>query len=189
MSTIHNSRNRQVAAFLVATILVLTATLPAQAQQRLAYVDSDYILERVPEYRTAQQQIDRVVQQWQSELDQSATEIQELEREFNARELLFTEEERARRLRDISDRKRAKDALRLRYFGPDGELFREQERLLRPVQERILEAIEVVANDGNYDFIFDKSGDYVFLYTRAQLDVSDRVLEELGIDAARAAGR
>jgi outer membrane protein len=175
---------------LAAALLAIAAMAPlAHAQQRIAYVDSEYILERVPEYQTAQQQVDRQAQQWQAELDEAAAEILELERDFAAREILYTDDERERRRTDITDRRRAKDALRLRYFGPEGELFREQTRLMRPVQERILEAIEEVARDGNYDFVFDRSGDYLFLYARPQLDVSDRVLEELGIDAARAPGR
>lgn len=164
--------------------LLLALAVPAVAQQRIGYVDSAYILPRIPEYQTAQQQIDRQAQQWQAELDERAAEVAELEREFTARELLFTEAERDRRRREISDRRRDNDALRLRYFGPEGELFREQARLLRPVQERLLEGIEQVASDANYDFVFDLSGDYLFLFARPQHDLSDRVLDELGIDPA-----
>jgi outer membrane protein len=170
------------------TLLVLLAA-PAAAQQRIGHVDSNYILERVPEYQTAQQQMDRLAQQWRSQLDELTAEIQEMEREFASRELLYTEDERERRRSAINDRRREQEALRVRFFGPEGELFREQNRLMRPIQERVLEAIEEVAREGNLDYVFDKSGDYVFLFARNQLDLSDRVLEELGIDAARAAGR
>ena len=180
-----------IVARLTVPVLVLAAGVltTAHAQQRIAYVNSEYILERIPETQTAQQEIDRMVQAWQSELEEASTEIEDMERDFSARELLYTDDERSRRLDEISDRRRSRDALRLRYFGPEGELFREEIRLFRPIQERILEAIEEVARDGNFDLIFDISGDFLFLYARTQLDVSDRVLEELGIDPARASGR
>lgn len=179
-----------VARFAVpALVLAAGFVSTAQAQQRIAYVNSEYILERIPETQTAQQEIDRMVQAWQDELEEASTEIEDMERDFSARELLYTDDERSRRLDEITDRRRSRDALRLRYFGPEGELFREEIRLFRPIQERILEAIEEVARDGNFDLIFDISGDYVFLYARTQLDVSDRVLEELGIDPARTSGR
>jgi len=161
----------------------------AQAQQRIGYVDSAYILDRVPEYQTAQQQIDRLAQQWRGQIEELTGEVQEMEREFATRELLYTEEERTRRRQAIADRRREQEALRVRFFGPEGELFREQNRLMRPIQERILEAVEEVARDGNFDYVFDKSGDYLFLFARTQLDLSDRVLEELGIDAARVGSR
>jgi outer membrane protein len=182
MSTKSYSRDTIRTALVV--VLAALAAGPAMAQQRIGYVDSAYILSRVPEYATAQQTLDRQAQQWQNDLDQRRTEIEEMERDFSARELLYTDAERDRRRREISDRRRESDALRLRYFGPEGELFREQNRLMRPVQERVLEAIEAVARDGNYDYVFDKSGDYLFLFARAQHDLSDRVLDELGIEAA-----
>lgn len=167
-----------------AVLLALTAASGVQAQHRMGHVDSEFILSRVPEYTTAQQEIDRQVQQWQTELDELSNQIAELEREFAARELLYTEAERERRRSEIDALRRDLDALRLRYFGQEGELFREQTRLMRPIQERVLTAIEEVARDENLDYVFDRSGDYVFLFARPQFDISDRVLEELGIDPA-----
>jgi len=162
--------------------VAVAAVTPAAAQQRIGYVDSVYLLGRVPEYQTVQQQLDRQAQLWRSEIEGIAEEVDGLERDFATRELLFTEAERDRLRREILDRRREGEALRLRYFGPEGELFREQNRLMRPIQERILTAIEEVARVGNFDYVFDKSGDYVFLFARSQLDLSDRVLEEMGLD-------
>ena len=70
----------------------------------------------------------------------------------------------------------------MQYFGPEGRVFQEQERLVRPIQESVLEAIEAVATRDGYDYVFDKGGDYIFMYVRDQFDLSDDVLEELGID-------
>jgi outer membrane protein len=183
---LHHRRRGWHLGALCAVVLVALALSPsADAQQRIAYIESAYILERVPEYQTAQQQLDRLAQQWQTQLQEIQEEARELERDFAARELLYTDEERGRRRDAIAERRRDHDNLRLRYFGPEGELFREQSRLLRPIQERVLEAIEVIAQEGNYDYVFDKSGDFLFLFARTQHDLSDRVLEELGIDSPR----
>lgn len=173
---------------LAVTVLLLTAS-PARAQQRIAYVDSEYILSQVTEYRTAQSSLDRQAQQWQSELQEMQAEIDQLQQDFEARELLYTEEEREQRRQELRGLRSEMEAFRLQKFGPDGELFREQQRLMRPIQERVLEAIEEVALADNYDYIFDKSGDYLFLYARPQLDVSDLVLEELGIEPTQLGGR
>lgn len=161
--------------------LALALAVPAAAQQKLGYVDSERVLALMPEYRTAQQDVDRLATQWQAEVDALAREAETLEVDYAARELLYTAEERTRSLDEIAARRQATDALRRRYFGPEGELFREQQARLRPVQERLLAAVEAVATDGDYDFIFDRSGEFVFLYTRARNDVTDRVLDELGL--------
>lgn len=176
-------------ALLACPCALLLLVVPAAAQHRIGHVDSEFILARLPEYAAAQQQLDRLAQQWQEELDALAAEIAELERVFEAREILYTDEERARRRAEIAARRRDLDGLRLRYFGPEGELFREQARLLRPIQERVLAAIEEVARDENLDYVFDRSGDFLFLYARPQLDLSQRVLEVLGLGPALGGGR
>ncbi|MDX1545716.1 MAG: OmpH family outer membrane protein [Rhodothermales bacterium] len=164
--------------------LILFAALaaPAAAQQKIAYVDSEYIFSRTPEFATVQQQVDRLAQEWQREIEQKQRDTDELFQEYQARELLYTQEERRRKRDEIVRAEEEVDRLRRQYFGPDGELFRQQEQLLRPLQERVLAAIEEVATADGYDYVFDKSGDVLFLFAREQLDLSDRVLEELGIE-------
>ena len=110
---------------LLVTLAALFAlAAPAVAQQRIAYLDSDYVLERITEYRTAQSNLDRLAQQWQTELDGLQRELDELVREFEARELLYTEEERRRQQDAIAAKEQELEARRLQRFGPDGELFR-----------------------------------------------------------------
>ena len=168
----------RLAAVLAATVALAA---PAAAQQKLGFVDSERILDLMPEYRTAQQEIDRLATQWQAEVEAVTREADALQADFSARELLYTAEERERTLGDITARRQAGEALRRRYFGPDGELFREQQTRLRPVQERLLTAVETVAEDGEYDFVFDRTGDYVFLFARPRNDLTDRVVDALGL--------
>ncbi len=167
-----------VSLFLVA----LLGASPAYAQQKLGYVDSEYILEQLPEYATVQQQIDRMAQEWQLEVEERRNEVDELFREYQARELLYTNDERQRQRDEIIQAEEGIEQLRMQYFGPEGRVFQEQERLVRPIQESVLEAIEAVATRDGYDYVFDKGGDYIFMYVRDQFDLSDDVLEELGID-------
>lgn len=171
-------------------LLALSAFGPtAAAQQRLAFVDSEVVLRALPEYLTARNTMDRAAAEWQAELDAMQGEIDALVREFEARELLYTTEDRERALQEIEDRRTEMNQYRRRHFGADGELFRQEQQLLRPIQERVLEAIETVADDNEYDFVFDRSGDLVFLYARDSHNVTDLVLIELGIDPETVAGR
>ena len=162
-------------------VLLAFAALPASAQQKLGFIDSERVLDLMPEYRTAQQEVDRLAAQWQTEVEAVGREADALQADFAARELLYTAEERERTLGDVAARRQAGEALRRRYFGPEGELFREQQTRLRPVQERLLTAVETVAEDGEYDFVFDRMGDYVFLFARPRNDLTDRVIDALGL--------
>ena len=173
---------------LVLTLLALVALPIAQAQQKIGFIDSNRVLDRLPEFQTAQQEVDRIGQQWQAEVAALDAEVQQMEADFSARTLLYTPEERVRRRAEIDAKYQERDALRRRYFGPDGELFREQQNRLRPVQERVLVAVETVAADGNYDYVFDRAGDYVFLFTQARYDLTDLVLDELGVGVGARAG-
>ena len=161
---------------------LLGAAQPAQAQQKVGYIDSEYILERTPEYATVQQSIDRKAQEWQAEVDQKREEAERLFQEYQARELLYTNEERQRKQEEIMRAEEEAERLRADYFGPEGQLFSEQEQLMRPIQEQILEAVEEVATEEGYDYVFDKKGDFLFFYAREQYDLSDKVLREIGID-------
>lgn len=168
------------AAWLLLVLAMMPA--PAEAQQRIAYIDSEYILDQTPEYATIQQKIDRLEEQWRAELQQRRDTVQKLYREFEARELLYTDEERQQKRQAITQAEQELENLRQRYFGPNGELYQRQRDLMRPLQERILAAVEDVATSEGFDYVFDKSGDFLFMYARDQYDLSNDVLLELGID-------
>ena len=171
------------------SLLALALSPAALAQQKVGFINSSMVLDRMPEFQSAQQEVDRLGARYQSEVAEAAREADEAAAEYAAREILFTDEERERALAALADRRQAVDALRRRYFGPEGELFREQQQLLRPAQERLLAAVEAVADDGDYDYVFDRDGDYLFLYARPTNDLTDRVLDELGIGVGAQAGR
>lgn len=166
---------------LFAALLLTAVALPAQAQQKIGFIDSEAILQRLPEFTTAEREVDRLAQTWQAEIDEKSREIEAAEREFAARDLLYTDEERTRRVGELEALALERDNLRRTYFGPEGRLFSEQQQKLRPVQERVIAAVETIADEGDYDYVFDRSGDFVFLYTRPRFDLTELVLDELGV--------
>ena len=171
----------------VRSLLVLATLLsvaPAAAQQKIAHIDSEAVLQRLPEFQSAQQEIERLTTQYQGEVDALSREAEALEREFSARELLYTEQERQTKQGEIAAKRQEVEALRRRYFGPQGELVRDQQQRLRPIQERVLDAVETVADEAGYDYVFDRAGDFVFLFAKPQHDLTERVLDELGVTTA-----
>ncbi|PSQ81965.1 MAG: hypothetical protein BRD46_00915 [Bacteroidetes bacterium QS_8_68_15] len=153
------------------------------AQEEIAYVDSQYILEQVPEYATVQQRLDRLTKQWEQEIADQEARVDTLQKEFRARELLYTDEERKQQRRQIEQARQQVQQLRQRYFGPEqGRLYQRQKELMRPIQERVLAAAQSIAEAEGYDYVIDKSGPALFMYANPDLDLSGEVLEELGID-------
>ncbi|MFV1980792.1 MAG: OmpH family outer membrane protein [Rhodothermia bacterium] len=158
-----------------------TASL-VSAQQKIGYVDTEFILRQVPEYATVQQNLDRLAAEWQTELTRMQREIDAAFQEYQSRELLYTADERQTKQADIITQEEALEQFRVRNFGPEGELFKRQEGMMRPIQERILEAVEDVATSGGYDYVLDKSSSTIFLFYRDQYDLSINVLKKMGID-------
>ena len=159
--------------------------MPSVAQVNVAFVDSEYINSQYPEFATMQQQIDRLAEQWSQDLQERQQEIDDLFQEYQARELLYTQDERQRKQEEIMQAEEELNSRRIQYFGPEGELFRQQEQMLRPIQEKVLQAIEVIALAEGYDYVFDRGGDYLFLFADEKHNISDDVLEELGIEVGR----
>ena len=121
---------------------MLFIALSAGAQQRIGYVDSDAILEKTPEYATIQQQVNTLAREWETEIENNRKEVDRLFREYQSRELLYTNDERNRKREEIVRAEEDIERLRIKYFGPEGDLFKQQESLMRPLQEKILAAIE-----------------------------------------------
>lgn len=160
--------------------LINVATTQAQ-NQRLAFIDSEYILSKMPEYTGLEQRLRALTDGWREEIEEMQRDIDRLDREFVAREILYTPEVRQQKLNEIEALKRSKEQFINSRFGPDGEYFRQQQQILEPLQRRIMEAVEAVSGLDNFDFVFDRAGDFLFLYTRSQWNISDDVLLEMGI--------
>lgn len=166
---------------LILPLCLASQIQPAEAQQKIGYIDSDMIMQEIPEYTGIQQRLETIAQNWKEEIDEMQVEIEQLQQEFEAREILFTPDIRRQRQQEIDRKIREREQYIDRRFGPGGDYFSQQEELLEPLQQRILEAVIKVAEREGFDHVFDRSGDYLFLYSRARWDISSDVLEELGI--------
>ncbi|MCH8566646.1 MAG: OmpH family outer membrane protein [Balneolales bacterium] len=167
--------------FLLLVFLVGFPALLNAQNQRLAYIDTDFIFSKIPEYEGVEQRLRQLSQQWRDEITEMEREIESLRQEFEAREILFTPEVRRERQQEIDNKVRERERFINSRFGPDGDYFRQQRELLRPIQRQIVEATNKVAERDGYDFVFDRSGDFVFFYARRQWNISVNVLLELGI--------
>src|SRR5690606_9795057 len=140
------------------TILVFFTTICAFAQ-RFAYVDSDYILKHIPEYTSAQKQLDALSAQWQKDVDARFAEIENMFKAYQADQVLLTEEMRRRRENEIIEKENAAKEFQRVKFGFEGELFQTRTRLIKPIQDRVAKAIQAVADAQQLDMIFDKTSE------------------------------
>lgn len=162
----------------VFTILSLLAFM--SAAQRFAYIDSDYIMDNIPEYKAAEMEIEQLSVEWQKELEVMFGEIESMFVAYQAEAPMLPEEIRRQREEAIMTRERTAKELQMRRFGRDGELFQKRQELVKPIQDRIYEAVREIANRGNYAVIFDKTGGLTMIFTDVRYDLSDEVLTRLG---------
>lgn len=151
----------------------------AQKPQRVAYVDMNYILENVPEYRDAQSQLDSKVKTWQKKLDDLSGEIEQLKTDLSNEKSLLTTELIREREEDIDIKEQELKRLQQAYFGPTGDLFQLRKQLVRPVQDQVYNAVQTIAANKNYDFVLDKSSDLILLYSNDKFDISELVLNSI----------
>jgi outer membrane protein len=161
--------------------LVLGLVSQSVFAQDWAYVDTEYILDQVPEYKSAQKQIDALAKEWQVEIETKRARLDSMYKEFKAEEVLLNNEQKQQREKEIITKEREINKLQQQRFGYEGDLFKKREELIKPIQDRVFDAIQKIAKRENLDFIFDKSGDMIMLYSNAKYDKSGEVLAELGI--------
>lgn len=174
-------RFRNTLLGLTALLAVLTVDSAAQ-NQKIGYVDTDYILSQIPEYQGIEQQLRMRGQEWKKELDRMQEEIDRLKEEYEAREILYTEEVQKQKQSEIQQKIREREQYREQKFGADGEYYQKQKELLQPVQRRVLEAIDKIARRDNYDFVFDQAGNTDMLFSLPEWNLNEEVLVEMGID-------
>ena len=167
-------------SFSLITMFFLLLPFASQAQ-RFAYVDTEYILSQLPEYKSAQAQLDELSKTWQEEIDGMYAEIDKMYKEYQAEKVLLTKDMQTKRENEIIEKEREVKAFQNAKFGYDGELFKKRQELVKPIQDKVYEAINKVAKDNGLDFIFDKSGAMLMLVSNPKFDRSDEVLSELGV--------
>ena len=164
---------------LIITALFVFAGVATFAQ-KFAYVDSEYILENIPEYADAKTEVDELSMQWQSDIETKFGEIDQLYKNFKAEAVLLPEDIKNKREEEIISKEKAAKDLQRKRFGTDGDLFKRREELVKPIQEKIYSAIESIAASDNYAVIFDKAGSVSMMYSNPRYDISEDVLDKMG---------
>ncbi|MCX7798403.1 MAG: OmpH family outer membrane protein [Melioribacter sp.] len=149
------------------------------AQLKIGYVDSDAIMKQLPEYQDAQKKLDAIIKEWQEELSKMEKEWKAKYDDYEKRKLILSDQRRVQIEKELVQLEEQISKFRQEKFGVRGELFQKQEELNKPILNRIFNAIKDVAKENNYDFIFDRSGDILFLYAKEEYDVTNLVLEKL----------
>lgn len=156
--------------------LLLSAGVTAQ---RIASVDVALILEKLPEYQEAQAALDQQAATWKREIDEEYDKIKQAYNKFQADQVLLSPEQKKAREDEIIAMEQAARQQQRKRFGPEGDLFQKRQQLVRPIQDRVYEAIESYANDRGYDFIFDASGSAGIIFNNQQYDKTDDILRRL----------
>lgn len=163
---------------LIAILAVVSAF--AASAQKFALVDMEYIFKNVPSYEMANEQLNQLSQRWQKEVEAVATEAQTMYQNFLADKVFLTDDQVKAREEQIVAKEKEATELRYKYFGPEGELYKKRQSLLKPVQDDVYNAIKKVAEERGYQAIFDRASASDIIYASPRIDVSNEVLAKLG---------
>ncbi|MEO7310630.1 MAG: OmpH family outer membrane protein [Chitinophagaceae bacterium] len=166
---------------LLLTLSIVAAFGFAASAQRYAIIDTKYILDKMPEYKNAQKALDATADSWQKEIDQRQEELNKMYRDFDAEQVMLSEDLKKKREDELFNKEKEVRDLQKKRFGFEGDLFKERQKLIKPVQDKVYTAVQKLAAARSYDFILDKSEGITVIFADPKLDKSEDVLKELGI--------
>lgn len=158
-------------------VLLILPRAVGMAQAKIGWVNTQAIMDKLPEAQDAQKQIDNLVAEWQSELAKMQNDWQKKYEEYDKKKLILTDQLRAQSEKELQDLDKKIADYRNKKFGQNGELFNKQNELMKPVQNKIFKVIQDLAKEEDYDYIFDKSGEVLLLYTNDKYDLTAKVFE------------
>lgn len=165
---------------LIISICLLVATAFGANAQKFAMVDMEYIMKNIPSYETANDQLNQVSKKWQSEVEAQMQEVQKMYKNYQTELVFLSDEMKTKREEEIVAKEKAAQELKRTYFGPEGELFKKRQSLMKPIQDEVYAAIQDISKEKNLELVFDKSSSMNVLFTSPKLDVSDAILQKLG---------
>jgi len=164
------------------------ATWMIQAQ-KFAYVDTQYILDNIPEFAEAQSQLDELSNQWQKEIEAKFAEVDKMYKDYQTQSVLLPDDMKKKKEQEIVDKEKEAKNLQRQRFGKDGDLFKKRQELVKPIQEKVYNAIQEISNSNNYAVVFDKGGNLTMMYANPKYDISDEVLDNLGASLGNRKGK
>ena len=168
------------AALVCGGVMTANAQLNICGGQKIVYVDSEYIMENIPEYGDAQEELNAMSAKWQSEVKAVYDKVSEMYSKYQTEMLLLSEDQKRAREQAIVDKEQEAKNLQMRYFGAEGQLYQKRTELIQPIQEKVYTAMKEVAQTKNYAFVLDLASGTSILYANDKNDISDEVLDQLG---------
>ena len=183
-SAVFPKNDKKMKKMFLSALVALCFGLVAQAQ-KYAYVNTEYILQNIPEFAAAQEEIDKLSVEWQQEIETKFAEIDAMYKKFQNDAPLLTQDMRNRRENEIVVKERAAKDLQKKRFGVDGDLFKRRQELVQPIQDKIYTAIEKRAKQRQYVFVFDRSDNSGIMYADPRNDISNDVLKDMGYEPGK----
>ena len=162
-------------------LLVLFFGTTFAYSQSYAYIDSDYILSKVPEYLQAKEKLDKLAERWTKEIEDRYEAIKGKKSNFEREEILLPKEERIKRKEEIENLEQEALDLQTLHFGSEGDYFQKRQELVKPIQDRIFTALKKISKSDGYDLVFDKANQSSLIFAASEYDISDDILDEMGI--------
>ena len=166
----------------ISLLLLVAMTATAVAQQHYCIIDSKYILEKMSDYKDAQSKLDNLSKTWQEEIDNRMAEVDKMYKGYQAERPMLSEDLRNKRQDEIVAKEKTAKDLQKQRFGYEGDLFKKREEMIKPVQDRVFNAVQKMASSKGYDMVLDKAGGVTLFYADPKLDRNDDVLKILGIN-------
>lgn len=163
----------------LALLFVVACTMAASAQ-KFALVDMEYILKNVPSYEMANEQLNQISLRWQKEVETKAKEAETLYKNYQADMVFLTDDQKKKKEEEIVAKEKEATELRMKYFGPEGELHKKRQSLMKPIQDDVYNAIKKVSEERGYQAIFDRASSANIIYASPRIDISNEVLNKLG---------
>jgi len=167
--------------YAVVAVLAVALSVDAHAQTKIGHVSSEAIMKQLPDAQDAQRQLDALIVEWQNELQKMQQDWQRRFDEYDKRKLIMTDQRRAETEKELQDLDKKIADFRNLKFGQNGDLFNKQNELMKPVQDRVFKAIQDVALEEEYDYVFDKSGEILLMYSNEENDLTAKVLAKLQV--------
>jgi len=161
--------------------LGLLLSIVAVNAQRYAVIDSKYILEKIPEYKDAQNRLDQFSLLWQQEIDQKQAALDKMFKDYDAEQVMLTDELRKKREDELYNKEKELRDLQRKRFGFEGDLFKKRQELIKPIQDLVYNAVQKLAAEKQFDFILDKSEGITVIFADPKLDKSEDILRSLGV--------
>lgn len=163
----------------IALIAIMACVFGASAQ-KFALIDMEYILKNIPAYEVANQQLDQLSQRWQKEVEAKNTEAETIYKNYQADMVFLTDDQKKKKEDEVVAKEKEATELRYKYFGPEGELYKKRQSLMKPIQDEIYNAIKKVSEERGYQVIFDRASSANIVYASPRIDISNEVLDKLG---------